>query len=512
MKLLFVIPLIGILLLTLLLGSRMIIAQDFFFLADQARDFLLVQDIVVNKNITLIGTHSGLGGFFHGPLWLYLLMPFYILGGGDPFAFTYAYVLIAIITVLAGFLIGNSLYGRKAGFLLALLLGVSPSIWMYIPNTIGVNVIPLVLLVLFYFLLRYLHGKQYAFIGAAFFVGLSLQFETALPLILIPIVFVSFFLNKKAITNVKVILGSLVAFVLSLATFILFEVRHNFLMTNSLITIFTSGKREQGYLEIPERLLSHLQSMRGVYESILVTRSVFLELLLVAIFIAFIVYTIKLRLYKKREWKDCLYLLLFPVCVFVLYTGYAYPVFPEYLLGLTVPVALAAVLIFRYLWRTRVGKVLVILFLGLTILETGKLLYSNYLLPYQQNMTSGSYQNQQVVARWIMNDSKGKPFGYFVYTPSTFTYGMDYLLWWEAKQAAMATPTSTKKETTYLILYPPLENDKGAHAFWKKYKIKTAGKVITRKEFTGGIIVEKLAIDPKEEPADPTYNQELLFR
>lgn len=140
------------------------------------------------------------------------------------------------------------------------------------------------------------------------------------------------------------------------------------------------------------------------------------------------------------------------------------------------------------------------------------MIYHQYFIPYEMNKTAGSYLNQKEVAEWIIEDSDGEDFGYFVYMSSTYTYPMDYLLWWETKSRGLNTPVSEKKETTYLIMYPPLQDDDGAHDFWKETKVRTEAEVVERKEFIGGIMVEKLSVDPDEEPADPTYHQNLIFR
>lgn len=500
-----------ILLSTFLLGSRMIISGDFFFLADQARDILLVQDIVNVYHFALIGTHSGLGGFFHGPLWLYLLVPFYIVGRGNPFIFTYAYILVALITVLAGFIAGYSLYGKKVGILFAFFLAISPSIWSYIPNTIGVNMLPLVFVLIFYFLIRYIRGESWAYIFAIFFVGLSLQFETALPLILIPIVGSSFFLNKKIFHQPKIIVLSILSFILSISTFILFEVRHDFLMTHSLIGLFTSNKHQQGYLNLSERVVSHFHSLIKVYESILITHSIFLEIALMLLFLVFLYLSFVKRDFVKKERKELIYFLVFPIVIFVLYLFYGYTLWPEYLLGLVVPVALALSLIIMKVWNEKLGKFFVLLFFVLTFFDVGKVLYTQYFLSYQQNTTAGSYLNQKKVADWVFHDAKRQPFGYFVYTPETFTYGMDYLMKYEGKQHGNI-PISKKERITYLIMYPPLDNDLHAHDFWKENVIHTRAPVIGRKEFPGGIIVEKLSIKNEEKSVDPNYYQDLIFR
>jgi len=129
----------------------MILSGDFFYLYDQARDYLLSKNIVETHSLTLIGTHSGLGGFFHGPLWLYMLVPVYILGKGNPFAFTYFYIGLELVTVFIAYLIGAKLYGIRGGLLISFLITLSAITWSTVPNTIGVNAEPLVFLVYFIF-------------------------------------------------------------------------------------------------------------------------------------------------------------------------------------------------------------------------------------------------------------------------------------------------------------------------------------------------------------------------
>jgi hypothetical protein len=500
--------LILILLISFILGTKMLFHGDFFYLFDQARDYMLVQNIVTTHKLTMIGTHSGLGGFFHGPLWLYMLIPFYLFGGGNPFTFTYAYVLLAVVTVLSGFFIGKKLYDTTVGLLLAFFLAISPTIWAYVPNTIGVNTLPLIFVFLIYFIVRFLRGEAKAYVFVIFFAGLSLQFETAVSLALLPIVILTFFLNTKAIRQAKIILLSIVSFFISIITFILFDVRHQFLMAHALLGLFTSGKHEKGYLPFADRIPNHAASFQNVYESVLIQKNNITEVLLLLLFVGLLFYLYKKKIVLNKMTKEFWYLVLFPIALFIVYLGYSYPIYPEYLLGLTVPVGLAVSLVCIKIWRMTVGKVLVILFLAVNLFYTSNLLFATY----QPAVTAGNYLVQQQVAQWIFHDSNGKKVGYFVYTPETFTYGMDYLLWWESKQLGVVQPVSQKLPITYLILYPHLSNDAGAYTFWEKTKLRTSAPIIEKKEFSGGITVEKLSIKPGEPAVDPTYYQNLIFR
>jgi len=510
MKKVDLILLLLILILAFLLGSRMILAGDFFYLFDQARDYLIVKNIVDTKDITLIGTHSGLGGFFHGPLWLYMLVPVYLLGHGNPLAFAYFYIFLQLVTVLAAFLFGSKLYGVKGGVLISLLFALSPVTWSTVSNTIGVNTVPLVFLGLLYFLIKFIRGHQGSFIYVAFFTGLSLQFETALPLVLIPSVLVVFILNKIALKNIKVILLSFGSFLLSVSTFVLFDLRHKFLMTNSVLGAFSGGRKERGYLEIQDKIPAHIESLIGAYKSLLFKENIFLIVFLVIIFIlaAFYIYRDK----KNKFRKEFFYLSLFPVLIFVFFIFYPYKIWPEYVFGLIVPVAFAFYISIFTIWKSRAGKIIIVLFFTFTFFQVLISINTQYFQRYQENNSSGSYKNQKEIINWIFQDKGTGEFGYLVYTPEVYTHGMDYLMSWYGKKYPKLVPKNTKEKTTYLILYPHLENDENAYKFWKENVARTKGKILTTKVFKGNITVEKLLIDKDEPAVDPNYYQGLLFR
>ena len=50
-----------------------VLTNNYIFLFDQGRDYLVVKEIVLNHKLTLIGASTGLHGIFSGPFWYYLL-------------------------------------------------------------------------------------------------------------------------------------------------------------------------------------------------------------------------------------------------------------------------------------------------------------------------------------------------------------------------------------------------------------------------------------------------------
>lgn len=74
---------VGIVLLGLVL--RLYPGKDhFLWIYDQARDSVVIESIIQDKNIVLIGPQTDYPGLNHGPISYYFLAPFYFISGGDP--------------------------------------------------------------------------------------------------------------------------------------------------------------------------------------------------------------------------------------------------------------------------------------------------------------------------------------------------------------------------------------------------------------------------------------------
>lgn len=494
-----------------LLGSRMLQHGDFFYLSDQARDFTLVKSIVVDHKLTLIGSHSGLGGLFHGPLWLYILAPIFLIGNGNPLAFAYFYMTIPLITILVGFFVGKKLYGDLFSVLVAFFLAINGILWRYIDNTIGINVMPLVYILFLFNCVLYIRGKHNALIAATFFAGLAFQFETASAVALVPLVVAVAIFGRTKGLRLKTVILSIVSFIASLATFLLFDIRHRFLITTSTVQLFNQNQGHKDYITLFGRIADHFHAMIATYASVLFTPSLILLCLMFFMGLYFC-----MALFKKKQSKTLLREILFyflsPAFVYLFYMFYPHPIYGEYVLDLTVSLIFALCLVYVTIWKDTVGKVFSGLFLLVTVISVGMFLRNTYMHPYVPDTSGGSYSNQNRVVAWIMQDAGNKPYGYFVYTPETFTYGMDYLFWWQSTLHHTQIPESKKLANTYVILYPPLANDRNAHAYWIEHTLHTTASATKTKVFTGGIIVEKMDMSNDAQPVDQNYYQNLIFR
>lgn len=89
---------------------------------DQERDAQVIWQIIKEGKPTLIGPRTiGPNSFFLGPLWFYILLPFYLIFNMNPLATPVAGIIIGVITTLAFYLIGKRIFGEKVAVLASFL-------------------------------------------------------------------------------------------------------------------------------------------------------------------------------------------------------------------------------------------------------------------------------------------------------------------------------------------------------------------------------------------------------
>lgn len=497
----------------------MILSGDFYYLVDQARDLLLTKSVVIDHKITLIGARAGLGGLFHGPLWIYMISPFFLLAKGNPF-WTLAplFELVSLGTVIVGFFVGLKLYGKWTGLLFALILSISSTLVTTVPFTTNAQLLPMIFLLYLYSIIKFIRKDEKYFAAALIFAGLGFQFESAFAILFIPLTVVALVLRQK-LPEIKFILIGLGGAFAAVSTFILFDLRHQFLMTKSFIRLFTNPVKPlpgyEQYANIGFRLQDRISTLWTSIFTPLFTPSTLTNILLLIILGTGIYFLIKNILSKKFgiEDKEYLFILLSPLIIFGVYVFYPLPLWPHYLLPIAGLMTFILVLSMRKVFINQPLKILVGIFLLLSLLPALSFVKDNYIGDTNFTTNSdGSLKNQLQVVQWVVADAGSKDYGYFAYTPGILTYNMDYLMWWISYKNHLPAPSNLKHPITYLIMAPQPTGDLHAHDYWKTHIVRTNGKVILTKVFASGISVEKLQIDPSEQPADPNYYQNLIFR
>ena len=110
---------------------RMYRAGDLLgFYYDQGRDALIIWDLWHSGKFFLIGPVTGLAGVFLGPLYYYLIAPFYLLGGGNPVYPSAFLALTSTLAIFVVYIVGKKFGNRVTGIIAAILTAFSFDIFL----------------------------------------------------------------------------------------------------------------------------------------------------------------------------------------------------------------------------------------------------------------------------------------------------------------------------------------------------------------------------------------------
>lgn len=138
---------------------------------DQGRDAWTVKDIVDGK-LTLKGPQTGIGKFYLGPAYFYMLVPFFLIFRMDPTAANYLNILINIATFCALFIVARKIFGTFHAFISLIIYAASSHVIYTNRIPWNASLIPLVSILILYFLYKLISKKDYRlFIPLAFICG-----------------------------------------------------------------------------------------------------------------------------------------------------------------------------------------------------------------------------------------------------------------------------------------------------------------------------------------------------
>lgn len=482
----------------LLFASRLLLSGNIVFHTDIARDLLLVEDIVKNKPITLLGPRAGgIPGVFHGPLWLYLNLPAFLIGGGNPTVIGWFWLLLYVINIYVVYLIGKKVFNKEVGIVAALITTVvtahsASSLF----NPFGAVILSPVFLYLFY---RYFdkHELKY-FISSIFVLGLIIQFQMAfgLPILFLtlPILIYTFIKNKKY----SHFLGFLIL-IIPLSTFILFDIKHQFLQTRSVIK-FMAGGESPGVVSIGDRV--HLMLTNGTYIS---NGNIWLAYGFILLIGLSIYGMTRLKDHKKylRYYLLTAYFYIGYFVVTLLFKGTIWDYYYWPFLNISA-VLFAASLMFV---NKKLFFVVFFVLIFLYVRDWG------FDFKIKSNLNEGLWQYYYQSAKDVYRDAP-QEFGYYIFNDDQFgyssRYAMNYSQGFNKKQAY----PYIKKKITYLLIYPS-HNASINDLWWKENKVKINKKPIKIFKYNGSDFrIEKYELTNEEESnlSDDTLIHTLIFR
>lgn len=313
------------------------------FGGDQGYDFEQIRNIVVNRDPTLlgpkIGPYNSLGNLYLGPAYYYLLLPSLVLSNFDPLGPEVFTIILSIITIYLTYLISLRFFNKYIAISSALLLAINPFLINQSRSASNPHLTPffatLAILCLFQ-TIQEKSNKNIWPLVIGICCGISFQLHYLGIVLLIFCIGLLLFRKTKAVPIV------IVGFLAAILPQIIFEIRHNFFVTNLVIRTIKDGNNITSIANI----LSHSLAGLNNFGRLLLGDGV--NIVVVCLFCAVltIVYSIK----NKNKFFVIKSLWSLLILVFISSAFYSASIQPHYLVvGYTPFIILLAIAIYQFL-------------------------------------------------------------------------------------------------------------------------------------------------------------------
>jgi 4-amino-4-deoxy-L-arabinose transferase-like glycosyltransferase len=367
------------------------------FLGDEGRDALVWKRMIVDHKFTLLGPTASVGGFYLGPVYYYLTLPFAYALNLDPVGPAYFVSILGIATVYLVYLFGRRYLNKTIGLIAAFLYSFAPLIVRYSRSSWNPNPLPFFTLA---GLMLVYEGVKQKKLWLSFLAGIGLGIAWQLhylALILAPIYLAVVLIESKKFNLAFIIRHLLFIFlgwIIGFLPFLAFEIRHGFPNTR---TIFEFITRPYGAIhpQIADVFITGIKRTGFMFATVLMLPdNLWLRLLAAASTLATVVWLLP---------RQKLLLIWYGVGMFVFAfynTGIA-----DYYFGFLFPVPflMIAILLYR-LWRR----------FGWPVFIAGLLLLSYHQLSkaFFWNKPNRQVNQTETIADVVIAFSQDKPFNF----------------------------------------------------------------------------------------------------
>ena len=306
--------LMGVFLISLVVRS-LYFPNNIPFGYDQARDAFISRGLLYG-DLKILGPPSTLG-VHHGALSYYVFSPFYIITENPQLAAGFLRLYNAIGVFLIFFITKILFRSSRSALIASLIYAVSfeqsqYSIFLGHPSLAILSVLMFYLGILWFVEEKKKIGLPIAFIAA----GISMQFHFSL-IILLPILVAVLLINKNKIPKLsaRLIIWSVVGFIISILTYVLSEIKFGFSNSRFIINKFINGGNDTDSIN-PENLILVLE--RYVNDNLVFAYSLFV------FGVVFVLYT---KLEKQKHKLLFLTLWLFGGLIIYLFDSTGQPTY-----------------------------------------------------------------------------------------------------------------------------------------------------------------------------------------
>ncbi len=403
------------------------------FYFDQGRDALVVADFLEKGKWFLIGPTTGIAGIFRGPFYYYLIAPFYWLGHGNPlYPALFLGITASCALILLYYLAKEG--SDRGGGILAMILGGFSYFIVYASRWLS-NPTPMLLLsmLLIWMMVLVRKGKSWAWIPLAFIAGSSLfHFGSSGEFFYFPALFVfalwhfGVFQKKIVLPSVRIVVVSLLAFGVTAAPLVIFDLRHDRILTNNILKFFIDdGSFKASFWEVA---LLRWQFLFNTFVSKIFLGLGTLEKSALVLVIAVGVLRAK-HLFRRDVVKIALLMFVSPWIGLLFFQGNEGNIYDYYLTGYYLIFILIIGVLLRETARYLPGKIIVAVFLFLFLRQNIPFTWYS-ITSYAESPNTIVFQNQKQALNWIYEDAAGKVFNTDYYVPPVIPYAYEYLQHW----------------------------------------------------------------------------------
>lgn len=473
--------------------SRHLWRGEVVFHTDVARDFLVLQEMVDTKKPTLLGPRSGgIPGVFHGPAWYYVSLPVFYLTNGNPVAMGWFWWALGTLGVLLFYSAVRQF--TKSGFVafvfsllyaIRLLPGTTAAINTFVADMFGF----LVFILWWQWWQKPTFGKALA---AWFSLGVIFQFQMAFAAPLSVVLFALFVMrlakSKETLKKKSIHALAALSATIPLSTFFLFEVRHSFLQTRSVLSYLQQEKVvDKTVLEFLTERLNQLfiGGLSGFGFNQYVSAAVVLVLLFIGLRSA------SQRVKSITRLFVGLYSFWWLITLAFKGTLWSYYYSPF----LAIQLFVAAVIVSSFKKKTIVTSVLLVL----------SLIFSWNVITQPVDANSSSWKLLSTLAEQSLKNSER---GYFVYSQDQFAYPLKYAFSYYLQSHPTNTSEAYTKKTETILVYSEdnPDNPYSTQKNWKENKVRITKEPEEVVEYPYGYHAELYVLSEDEIAVQPDEN------
>lgn len=292
------------------------------FISDQGWFYVSARDMILNKEIPLVGITSSHIWLHQGAYWTYVLGIIFMFFDFNPVIPGYFSALLGSMSIFLVYLLAKDLVNEKVGLISSFIFAVSPAVIMDSRLAYHTTPIPFFTILLLLSIYKWIKGSYIFFPIALFITAILYNFEIA-TLSLFGVLFVVLiygFYNKKIwfkkLLNKKTIIYSIFAVLVPMLPMLIYDLSNNFSQTLKVgVWMVYKVLVSVGLYSTGKTVESTTWSEWIAFNTEVVGKTIFYPstLLSILIFIAsvfFLLIVIQKKLKKKKEVRGLILVLI----------------------------------------------------------------------------------------------------------------------------------------------------------------------------------------------------------